>query len=139
MKLKSRMIAMVVSRDQGHLFSVSIAAFGMLFGSLIAGPMANLIGRKWTCILGTCLCLSLSYALIPFAQYLWMILLGRFLMGAGLGFSMTISTLYIMEISSPSMRPGLAVVPAIAGVTRKLLNYVAFTIDENLNTHLDCP
>lgn len=34
---------------------------------------------------------------------------------AGLGFSTTISTLYIMEIATPSMRAGLAVVPAIAG------------------------
>ena len=45
-------------------FPVSIAAFGMLMGSLIAGPIANLIGRKWTCIFGTCGCLAASYALI---------------------------------------------------------------------------
>ena len=87
----------------------------MLIGSLVAGPMANLVGRKWTCILGTCLSLSFGYGLIPFAQALWMILMGRFLMGAGLGFSMTTSTLYIMEISTPSMRSGLAVIPAVAG------------------------
>ena len=62
---------------------MSIASFGMLFGSLIAGPMANCVGRKWTSILGTCLTLSLGYALIPFAQQLWMILLARFFMGAG--------------------------------------------------------
>ena len=94
---------------------MSIASFGMLFGSLIAGPMANFIGRKWTCILGTCLSLTLGYALIPFAQYVWMIYLGRFFNGVGLGFSLTVSTLYIMEISTPNMRQGLAVVPAIAG------------------------
>ena len=71
--------------DSSFLFhlTVSIASFGMLAGSLIAGPMANLVGRKWTSILGTCFTLSLSYSLIPFAQQLWMILLARFLMGAG--------------------------------------------------------
>ena len=36
-------------------------------------------------------------------------------MGAGLGFSTTLSTLYIMEVATPQMRSGLAVVPAVAG------------------------
>ena len=44
-----------------------------------------------------------------------MLQLSRFVMGVGLGFSITISTLYIMEITTPGMRAGLAVVPAIAG------------------------
>ncbi len=44
-----------------------------------------------------------------------MLELSRFVMGAGLGFSITISTLYIMELTTPNMRAGLAVVPAIAG------------------------
>ena len=56
---------------------MSIASFGMLGGSLAAGPMANLIGRKWASIVGTCGSLALGYALIPFAQYLWMLLLAR--------------------------------------------------------------
>lgn len=59
------------------LFSVSIASFGMLGGSLAAGPLANLVGRKWASIVGTCGSLALGYALIPFAQYLWMLLLAR--------------------------------------------------------------
>ena len=82
---------------------------------MIAGPLANLVGRKWASILGTCGSLALGYALIPFAQFLWMLLLARFLMGAGLGFSTALSTLYIMEIATPQMRSGLAVVPAVAG------------------------
>ena len=57
--------------------SVSIASFGMLGGSLAAGPLANLVGRKWASIFGTCGSLALGYALIPFAQYLWMLLLAR--------------------------------------------------------------
>ncbi len=36
-------------------------------------------------------------------------------MGAGLGFSTTVSTLYIMEVATPSARAGLAVVPAVMG------------------------
>lgn len=80
--------------------SVSIASFGMLGGSLIAGPCANIIGRKWTSIFGTCGSLALGYSLFSGAQYVWMMLLGRFLQGAGLGFSTTVSTIYIMEVGS---------------------------------------
>ncbi len=95
--------------------SVSIASFGMLFGSLIAGPCANFIGRKWTSIFGTCGMLALGYALVASAQFVWMMLLGRFLHGVGLGFSTTVSTIYIMEVTTPNMRGSLAVIPAIAG------------------------
>jgi len=35
--------------------------------------------------------------------------------GAGLGFSTTVSTIYIMEVATPNMRGSLAVIPAIAG------------------------
>lgn len=93
----------------------------MLLGSLTAGPIANQIGRKWTSIIGTCLTLALSYSLIPIANKLWIIHLSRFLMGAGLGVSVTMSTLYIMEIAVPSMRSALAVVPAVAGTLGVLL------------------
>ena len=79
---------------------VSIASFGMLFGSLSAGPCANTIGRKWTSVFGTCGSLAIGYSLFSGAQYVWMFLLGRFMQGAGLGFSTTVSTIYIMEVSS---------------------------------------
>ena len=81
-----------------YFFTVSLAAVGMLFGSLIAGPCANLIGRKYASIFGTCGALALGYSLFSGAQFVWMMLLGRFLHGAGLGFSTTISTIYIMEV-----------------------------------------
>jgi MFS family permease len=96
----------------------------MLFGSLIAGPTANMIGRKWTTIFGTCGMLALGYALVAAAQYVWMMLLGRFLHGVGLGFSTTVSTLYIMEVTTPNMRGSLAVVPAIAGTLGLLTTQV---------------
>lgn len=103
---------------------VSIASFGMLMGSLIAGPCANLIGRKWTSIFGTCGALALGYSLFAGAQYVWMMLLGRFMQGAGLGFSTTVSTIYIMEVATPNMRGSLAVIPAIAGTLGLLTTQV---------------
>ena len=71
---------------------------GMFCGSLIAGPCANLIGRKYASLFGTCGSLALGYSLFSGAQYVWMMHMGRFFQGAGLGFSTTISTIYIMEV-----------------------------------------
>jgi len=103
---------------------VSLAAIGMLLGSLIAGPFANLIGRQWASIIGTCGSLAIGYSLFAGAQYCWMMLLGRFMHGAGLGFSTTVSTLYIMEVATPNMRGSLAVIPAIAGALGLLTTQV---------------
>jgi len=103
---------------------VSIASAGMLFGSLIAGPFANLIGRKYASIFGTCGTLALGYSLFAGAQFPWMMLLGRFLHGVGLGFSTTISTIYIMEVATPNMRGSLAVIPAVAGTLGLLTTQV---------------
>ena len=53
----------------------------MLAGTLVAGPLSNTIGRKWTYILGVCGSLGIGYALIAAAQNRWMLHLGRILHG----------------------------------------------------------
>ena len=54
-------------------------------------------------------------------------------MGAGLGFSTTLSTLYIMEVATPQMRSGLAVVPAVAGTLGVLYCQVMILTNELIN------
>merc|ERR1719400_2046171 len=93
----------------------SLSSLGMLVGTLAAGPSSNTIGRKWTYILGVCGSSGVGYALIAAAQNRWMLHLGRFLHGIGLGVSTTVATVYTMEIATPNMRGRLAVIPAIAG------------------------
>jgi len=96
-------------------YLASIPAIGTLFGSLFAGPISNWVGRKWTYVVGVCGTLSTGYILIALAQAQWMMLLGRFLHGAGVGFATTIATVYTMEIATPNLRGRLAAVPAVAG------------------------
>ena len=88
---------------------------GTLCSSFIAGPISNLIGRKWTFILGVCGLLSAGYILIATAVQVWMMFLGRFLHGMAMGFSSTITNVYIMEIATPNLRGRMAAVPAITG------------------------
>ena len=57
-------------------------------------------------------------------------------MGAGLGFSTTLSTLYIMEVATPQMRSGLAVVPAVAGTLGVL--YCQVKMITNQSRASDC-
>ncbi|CAB4070123.1 unnamed protein product [Lepeophtheirus salmonis] len=76
----------------------SIPSFGMLLGSLSAGPLANIIGRKWT-----------------FAPNVISLQAGRFFSGCGLGYATTISTLYLIEISTPDTRGLSGVIPALFG------------------------
>jgi len=139
----------------------------MLFGCVTSGPVAQWVrpcklnetdlsnywrnhfiilqfkvGRKLTAIIGVCGSLAGGYALIAGAQFVWMLLLGRFLHGVGelahklsypktlyvqyfilgLGCSITISTIYIAEITTPEMRGTMAIVPAVAGTLGKLKN-----------------
>ncbi|XP_040574979.1 facilitated trehalose transporter Tret1 isoform X2 [Lepeophtheirus salmonis] len=93
----------------------SIPSFGMLLGSLSAGPLANIIGRKWSCIIGTCGSLTLSFSLIAFAPNVISLQAGRFFSGCGLGYATTISTLYLIEISTPDTRGLSGVIPALFG------------------------
>lgn len=81
---------------------VSILSVGTFFGALIAGDVADWIGRKWTVILGCFIYMigvviqmitSPSSALGP-------IVAGRLVAGLGVGFESAIVILYMSEIVS---------------------------------------
>lgn len=80
----------------------SILSVGTFFGALIAGDVADWIGRKWTVIFGTVIYMigviiqmvtSPSSALGP-------IVAGRLIAGIGVGFESAIVILYMSEIVS---------------------------------------
>ena len=91
---------------------VSILSAGTFFGALIGGDAAEMIGRKWTVILGCGI-----YALGVVIQMitgvsgttsgnLALIVIGRLIAGIGVGFESAIVILYMSEIVS-----GLRLVP----------------------------
>jgi sugar porter (SP) family MFS transporter len=87
----------------------SILSVGTFFGAVIAGDLADWIGRKWTVILGTVIYMigvviqmitSPSSALGP-------IVAGRLVAGLGVGFESAIVILYMSEICPRKVRGSL--------------------------------
>ncbi len=85
----------------------SILSVGTFFGAVIAGDVADWIGRKWTVIFGTVIYMigvviqmitSPSNALGP-------IVAGRLIAGLGVGFESAIVILYMSEIVRLSSSP----------------------------------
>jgi len=102
-------------KTQDSAWLIGIAAIGMVFGSLVAAPISNSIGRKITCIFGIGVVYSVAYALFVIPFNMSMLYFSRLLMGLGLGVSQSISTVYIAEISTPNLRGNLAVIPSMTG------------------------
>ncbi|KAM3504397.1 hypothetical protein MY11210_008366 [Beauveria gryllotalpidicola] len=95
--------------DPNSSLIVSILSCGTFFGALIAGDMADWIGRKWTVILGCAIyavgvvvqmITSPSNALGP-------IVAGRLVAGLGVGFESAIVILYMSEICPRKVRGAL--------------------------------
>ncbi|KAH7157331.1 general substrate transporter [Dactylonectria estremocensis] len=87
----------------------SILSCGTFFGALIAGDLADRIGRKWTVILG-----CVIYAIGVVVQMitgegdaLAAIVVGRLIAGVGVGFESAIVILYMSEICPRKVRGAL--------------------------------
>ncbi|KAK2033808.1 general substrate transporter [Colletotrichum zoysiae] len=95
--------------DSHQSLIVSILSCGTFFGALIAGDMADIIGRKWTVILG---CLIYMIGVVvqmitnPSAA-LGPIVAGRLIAGIGVGFESAVVILYMSEISPKKVRGAL--------------------------------
>lgn len=82
---------------------VSILSAGTFFGALIAGDVAEYIGRKWTVVVGCIiyvLGVVIQVATTPNSSALGTMVAGRFVAGLGVGFESAIVILYMSEIVS---------------------------------------
>ncbi|KAI8671888.1 putative glucose transporter rco-3 [Fusarium keratoplasticum] len=88
---------------------VSILSCGTFFGALIAGDMADFIGRKWTIIFG-CVIYMIGVVIQMItnpASALAPIVAGRLIAGFGVGFESAIVILYMSEICPRKVRGAL--------------------------------
>ncbi|OAA35835.1 Sugar/inositol transporter [Beauveria brongniartii RCEF 3172] len=95
--------------DPNSSLIVSILSCGTFFGALIAGDMADWIGRKWTVILG-CVIYAIGVAVQMVtspSNALGPIVAGRLVAGLGVGFESAIVILYMSEICPRKVRGAL--------------------------------
>ncbi|KAK2052543.1 general substrate transporter [Colletotrichum caudatum] len=88
---------------------VSILSCGTFFGALIAGDMADIVGRKWTVIFG-CLIYMIGVVVQMITNRdsaLGPIVAGRLIAGIGVGFESAVVILYMSEISPKKVRGAL--------------------------------
>jgi MFS transporter, SP family, galactose:H+ symporter len=87
-------------------FTISVVLVGCMLGSVVAGGIADRIGRRLTLLLAGLIFLvgALVSALTPNES---MLLAGRFVVGLGIGFSSVVAPLYISEVAPASSRGAL--------------------------------
>ncbi|KAI5293050.1 hexose transporter hxt1, partial [Ascosphaera acerosa] len=81
---------------------------GTLIGALIAAPVADRIGRKWT-LAGSCIILAIGIIVQLTAPYKhwWQFMIGRFIAGISVGNLSLLVPLYMSEITPRHIRGGL--------------------------------
>lgn len=89
---------------------VSILSAGTFFGAIIAGDVAERIGRKWTVVMGCAIYIVgvvIQEITGPSVDALGTIVAGRLVAGLGVGFESAIVILYMSEICPKKVRGAL--------------------------------
>lgn len=92
---------------------VSILSAGTFFGALIGGDVAEIIGRKWTVIMGCGIYMlgviiqMITGVVSSTTGNLAIIVIGRLVAGVGVGFESAIVILYMSEICPKKVRGAL--------------------------------
>lgn len=82
---------------------VSILSAGTFFGSIAAGEIADVVGRRWTIIAGCAIfCVGVAFQVASTAYGL--LVAGRFVAGIGVGFVSAVIILYMSEIAPRKVR-----------------------------------
>ncbi|KAG6468624.1 hypothetical protein ZIOFF_073313 [Zingiber officinale] len=95
-----------------------------LVGSLTAGRISDLIGRRYTIVIGAAIFLVGS-VLMGLGLNFAMLMSGRCIAGVGVGYALMIAPVYSAEISSPSSRGFLSSLPEICINLGILSGYLA--------------
>lgn len=94
----------LTARDQS--LTTSILSAGTFFGAIIAGDIADFIGRRMTIIMG-CFIFSIGCILETASTGLALMTVGRLIAGGGVGFISAIIILYMSEIAPKKVRGAL--------------------------------
>merc|ERR1719376_1299736 len=102
----------VLNIDKGQeSFIRSSFSIGAMAGCLLAGTAMTRLGRRGATMMLTVPAYALGYLLMGSAIDARMMVAGRLMTGGGLGLTLSIPTVYIVEVTSPEFRGALGVVP----------------------------
>ena len=82
---------------------VSLALLGAFFGALIAGPLSDAFGRRPIIIVSSFL-YAVGSVVMAFAETIATLMLGRVIVGLGVGVSSMIVPVYLSEVSPKHIR-----------------------------------
>ena len=102
---------------------VSFLLVGAMVGALSGGPLSDRIGRRPTTLLAAII-FGLGAVAVAFAPSVAFIILGRFLLGLGVGLASMIVPLYIAEIAPASRRGALVSLNQLMITIGILLSYI---------------
>ena len=71
---------------------------GAFFGALIAGPLSDWAGRK-PIIIASSLLFSIGSIIMAAAPYVYVLMIGRLIIGLGVGVASMIIPVYLTEVS----------------------------------------
>ncbi|KAF5103147.1 hypothetical protein D0Z03_000285 [Geotrichum reessii] len=100
----------------------SATSLGALIFALIGGPLADWAGRKWV-ISGANILFIIGAIIQVSAHRLWAMIVGRFIMGWGVGLASLVAPLYISEMAPARFRGRLVVINVLAITGGQLVAY----------------
>ncbi|WCJ43222.1 Major facilitator superfamily protein [Euphorbia peplus] len=95
-----------LSVDQYSVFG-SILAIGAMLGAVISGKISDFYGRRKAMGISEIICI-VGWLTIAFAQSAWLLDLGRFFTGCGVGLLSFVIPVYIAEITPKNLRGGFS-------------------------------
>ncbi|KAJ3706531.1 hypothetical protein LUZ61_010236 [Rhynchospora tenuis] len=122
-----------ITEVQQEIF-VGCLSIVSLIGGLTGGPASDSIGRKWTIGIGAVI-FQVGAIVMTFAPSFRILLLGRLVTGVGIGFSASISAIYVAEISPAVTRGTLVSLPEICINIGILLGYISNFVFSGLPQH----
>jgi sugar porter (SP) family MFS transporter len=118
-----------IGKDFHNLSSIqkelltSLLLIGAMIGALVAGKLADLIGRRPT-VLATAALFVVGVAIAAFSPSYWILVLARVVIGVAVGSASMVVPLYIGEVAPPKVRGALVSFNQLAITSGILVSYL---------------
>ncbi|KAG0300912.1 myo-inositol transporter [Linnemannia gamsii] len=109
--------------SQQQEFVVGGTTLGAIIGGLLAGALSDLVGRKPVTLLSSVI-FVVGAALMTFAHAYWLLLLGRVVVGVGVGLAALVVPLYIGELAPSAYRGRLVTMNVLLITGGQLVAYL---------------